>query len=263
MSETIRLFVGTDANNCDLESQCVLEYTARKHCSMPLDITWMRQAAKGPWSGWKCRSGRTPFSHFRWSPPAVCGYEGRSIYCDGDFFFLADLSAVWNQEIPNVALVRNPTGKLTSSFIVFDNAKAKGHVPSLDDLRRMPDAHSTLLNYFRAHPELLSATDGNWDCADMRGYELDDPTVKACHYTRVENQLHLKYAIPRLAAEGRSHWYTGPVFDHPRQDLVELFDRLYVEAQAEGFTVDKYRVDPFEGAARKDFTYSKHIGAAR
>jgi len=71
MSEPIRLFVGVGANNEDLEAQAVLEYTARKHCSLPLDITWMRQAADGPWSGWACKTGRTPFTHFRWSIPSV------------------------------------------------------------------------------------------------------------------------------------------------------------------------------------------------
>lgn len=257
----IRLFVGTSAGNEDLEAEMVLDYSARQHCSMDLEITWMRQAAAGPWSGWTCGSGRTPFTHFRWSVPAVCEYQGRALYTDVDFLFVADLAELWNQPIPNVALVRNATGKLSTSCILFDCPKAKGHVPGLKQLRKMPDAHGTLLNYFRAHPELLSACEGNWDCGDLKGYVLGDPRVKAVHYTRIETQLHLRHAMRRLKAEGRRHWYTGEVFDHPRHELVALFDRLYHEAGEAGYSAERYRVQPFADATRRDFTYQHHAGA--
>jgi len=259
--DPIRLFVGVGANNEDLEAQAVLEYTARKHCSQPLEIVWMRQASSGPWSGWACSTGRTPFTHFRWSVPDVCKYQGKAIYTDVDFFFVADLAELWNQPIPDVALVRNATGKLSTSCILFDCARARGHVPPVSALRQMPDAHGTVLNYFRANPGLLAATEGNWDCPDLKGWNLEDPRLKAVHFTRIETQLHLKYAIPRLAAEGRSHWYTGEVFAHPNGELVAHYDRLFVEAQAAGYSIDRYRVKPFDRAARKDFKYQHHVGS--
>lgn len=261
MNDTIRLFVGTSARNEDLEAEMVLEFTARLFCSSPLEITWMRQAKKGPWSGWASSvNNRTPFSSFRWSIPAVCGYEGRAIYTDVDFLFMADIAELWQQPIPGVALVRNPTGKLSTSCILFDCARAKGHVPDIDALRQMPDAHSTMLNYFRAHPELLAATDGNWDCADLKGYSLFDPAVKAVHFTRIETQLHLKYAVPRLKAEGGSHWYTGEVFEHPNAELVAHYDAMYQAALDTGYSLDRYRVKPFDDAERRDFTYKQHVG---
>lgn len=250
----IRLFVGTSANNEDLEAQAVLEYSARKHCSMPLEITWMRQAKKGPWSGWRsCSAGRTPFTSFRWSIPAVCGYEGRAIYTDVDFFFVDDLAKLWAQDIPKVGLVRNATGKLSTSCILFDCAKAKGHVPALDTLKKYPDAHSTVLSYFRQNLGLLTPFVGNWDSADS----LRADTC-AVHYTRIETQLHLKHAIPRLKAEGRSHWYTGEVFPHKDAALQAMFDGLLAEAIAAGKGPECYRVEPFDGAVRRDFTYKHH-----
>lgn len=254
MSDPIRLFVGCSAGNEDLEAQAVLEYTARKHCTLPLDIVWMHQAA-APWSGWKCGTGRTPFTHFRWSIPAVCNYEGRAIYSDVDFLFVGDLAEVWRQKIHNVGLVRNPKGKLTTSFIVFDCAHAKGHVPPLDKLRAMDDAHGTVLAYFRAHPELLAATHGNWDCPDLAGTTLDDPDLRAVHFTRIETQLHLKHAVPRLGKEGRSHWYAGPIGAHPRPELQALFDQLLKDAIAAGYPPERYRLASARPVERRDFKY--------
>jgi len=262
MSDTIRLFVGADGGNCDLESQAVLEHSARKHCSLPLEIVWMQQAKKGPWSGWQTGSGRTPFSHFRWSIPAVCGFEGRAIYCDSDFIVLADFAELWRQEVPGVLLLKDPTGKLKTCCMLFDCAKAKGIVPTLDELRADPNPNDRMLQFFRTHREHISAFEGDWNCIDGGSYAtLTDPRIKAIHYSRIESQLHLKYAIPRLKAEGRSHWYTGEVRTHWREDLVELFDGLLLEAIAAGYPPERYRVTPFE-AKRRAFAYSHHRGSA-
>ncbi len=251
----IRLFVGTSSNGEDYEAEAVLEYTARKNCSLPLDITFMRQAATGPWSGWACGSGRTPFTHFRWSIPSVCKYEGRAIYCDVDFLFVADLAELWEQPIPHVGLVRNATGKLSTSCILFSCSQALGYVPKLEMLREMPDAHGTVVNYFRGHKGLLDPCVGNWDCPDLSKARLGDSDLKAVHYTRIEHQLHLKHAIPRLRAEGRKHWYAGEVKAHPRPELQAYFDSLLENAQIEGYTRDHYRVPYFDGANRRNFVY--------
>ena len=266
MSDPIRLFVGTSANGEDYEAEAVLEYSARKHCTQPLEITWMRQGSTGPWSGWACGSGRTPFTHFRWSIPGVCGFQGRAIYTDVDFLFLADLAELWAQPVPGVALVRNATGKLSTSCILFDCAAAKGHIPDVPSLRTMTDAHGAMLSYFRAHTHLLAPCVGNWDCADFekdtkgKG-NLQDPRIKAIHYTRIECQLHLRHAIPRLAAEGRSHWYTGAVVPHVRPDLQALFDGLLAEATAAGYTPARYQYSGYQ-LQRKNFTYKSHVGVS-
>lgn len=264
MSDVIRLFVGADGTNCDLESQMVLEYSVRKHASAPVEIVWMQQAAKGPWSGWRCATGRTPFSHFRWSLPAMCGYEGKAIYCDSDFIFLADIAELWNQDVPGALLSRQPKGKFGKTCcLLFDCAHAEGHVPDLAALRKMPEPQGQMLAYFTQRPELTSGFAGDWNALDGKGLvDLQSPHTKAVHYTRMETQPHLKYAVPRLKAEGRSHWYTGPIFPHPQADLQALFDALYQEALAAGYSLDQYRVEAFAGATRKDFRYKHHVGGA-
>lgn len=258
----IRLFVGVDGTNCDLESQMVLEYSLRQHASQPVEITWMQQTAKGPYSGWRCGSGRTPFSHFRWSIPAMCNFEGKAIYTDSDFIFMADIAELWNQPVPGVFLAKvGKKGLHKTCCMLFDCAKAKGHVPGLDKLKAMPDPQGTFAGkagYFRKqHPELATAFEGDWNALDAEGYaDIHDPRIKAIHYTRMEHQVHLKYAQARLKKEGKTHWYTGPTMEHPNRQLADLFDRLYAEALAAGYTVEQYRVDPFTGATRRNFTYS-------
>ncbi len=259
VSDTIKLFVGTSPDGSDYEAEAVLEHSALKHSSLPIDITWMRQSKKGPYAGWNCASGRTPFSHFRWSIPAMCNFEGRGIYCDVDFVIMGDLADLWREEIPGI-LVTKPGAP---DCILFDCAKSKKYIPTLDELKKLRDPHGTVSKSLPAH--LVSAyTSGNWNYKTGKNTEPDagifSPQTKAVHYTRIENQVHLKHAVPRLKAQGREHWYTGKVFRHPTPDFQRLFDDLLVEAQAAGLTYESYGYGSDIKVARKDFKYSHHKG---
>ena len=77
--ESIKLFVGCAPNGEDAETQMVLEYTAKKNSSMPVDITWMKHEPEGIWSGWKSETWATPFSGFRWAIP--------NNFCNWNFYF--------------------------------------------------------------------------------------------------------------------------------------------------------------------------------
>jgi len=257
MSETIRLFIGADGANCDLESMMVLEYSVRKHATQDVQITFMQQQAKGPYAGWKCASGRTPFSHFRWSIPAMCGFEGKGCYVDVDFIFRDDIAKLWNQPVPGVFLAKvGKKGLGRTCCMLFDCKHALGHVPALDVLKGMPDPQGALMNYFKAHPELSSAFDGDWNAIDIKGYaDINDPRIKAIHYSRIEMQPSFPYAQKRLAKEGKKHWYTGPTGPHERPELIALFDQMYKEALAAGYTVEQYRVGAF-ASTRRNFTYT-------
>ena len=56
MTDPIRIFIGTSANNEDIEFDCTVHYTLEKHASRPLDITWMR-LSKDPSSFWYSNPG--------------------------------------------------------------------------------------------------------------------------------------------------------------------------------------------------------------
>lgn len=259
MSDTIRLFLGSSPNGEDYEADAVAEYSARKNSSLPIDLTWMRQSKSGPYSGWSCGSGRTPFSHYRWSLPAMCGFAGRAIYADADFVFMADLAELWRQPIPGVILClksSKPSGKIRTCCMVFDCAKAKGIVPDLKALKRMPDPQGTLSKQFYNDAVSSGYECGNWNVRDPQTQEeLLSPDTKAVHHTHMYSQLHLSYVAARLSKEGREHWYRGEIVQHKNEALRVLFDELLKEAQAAGYTYESYGYgkDGFVPVARKGY----------
>jgi hypothetical protein len=254
--ETIRLFVGCAAW-ADAESQAVLEYTARSLSSLPIDLIWMSQQKKGFWSGWNTKGWKTPFTGYRWGIPAYCGYGGRAIYTDSDFIFRADLAELWRQPIPNALLLNSREGKLNTSAILFDCAACQPFIHPIDALKASVGQDKIVRDHLRHHRELIGEFEGDWNAVDLKRHaDITDPSIKAIHYSRMEVQPHLTYAQKRLAAEGQSHWYTGPTGPHWRTDLIALFDQLLVEATANGYPVERYRTSAPPVFERSNFTYT-------
>ena len=69
MQEVIKVFVGCDPNDCDLEQMMVLDYSIRKHCSLPVEIHWM-QLSRDPQSFWYSNPAQLP-GWRGWSVSAV------------------------------------------------------------------------------------------------------------------------------------------------------------------------------------------------
>lgn len=261
---TIRLFVGCDPNHCDAESQAVLEWSVRKHASQPVEIEWMKLSrdpasfwfSDGQGGGWNTSQWTTTFSAFRWAIPARCGFEGRAIYCDSDVIFMADVAELWNQPFPaGKCLLAKGGGSWRLCVSMWDCAAAKGFVMPLGDLRRLASAHSSMTSRLVAQHAAAPFV-GNWNCLDGESYQdLKDPDIKAIHYTSISSQPQLRHAIPRLAREGRKHWFNGEVREHWRGDLVALFDTLLEEAEANGYGPQRYLQDaPFGPVAKRDLS---------
>ncbi len=79
----------------------------------------------------------------------------------------------------------------------------------------------------------------------------------------METQPHLKWALPRLKAKGKQHWNAWTLrqekpHPHARPDIQPMVDKLWAEAQAAGYTVEKYeaiatnfgKYDAVRGGAR-------------
>jgi hypothetical protein len=257
----IRIFVGCAANHEDAESQAVLEYSIRKHSSVPVEITWMRLSLymSSPFysdreSGWQTQKWATPFSGFRWAVPALAGYEGLAIYMDSDVMVQADVAELWGQEFMPARIVMAKGGGASWRYCVslWDCARAKRFLPPLETLMADPDSHRKMTALMRANPGLTQQFAGNWNCLDGEHYDsLDDPDIKAIHYTSMPHQPQIPLAQARLAKDGRKHWFDGTPTPHFRDDVKALFDRLYAEAEAEGYTAERYCTDPIFGEYRK------------
>lgn len=269
MNDAIRIFVGCDPNDCDLEQMMVLDYSARKHASRPVEITWMRLSRDpaSPWycdpargQGWRTEKWATPFSAMRWAVPAAAGFQGRAFYMDADMLVLCDLAEIWDMPLAEGAIVaarREGDGEgWRSCMALWDCERARAHLPPLDALRAMRRANHDMTHYFASRPHLVQYLDPRYNSIDGDGLARDD--IRILHYSDMGTQFSHRYAMPRLRAEGRCHWFDGEVVAHARTDLTELFDRYYQEALAAGHRLDDYRsASPFGDlikASQKHYT---------
>jgi hypothetical protein len=258
---TIRIFIGCAANHEDAESQAVLEYSIRRFASQPIEIVWMKLSNdpdspfySGKAGGWKTIQWATPFSGFRWAIPALCGFKGRAIYMDSDVIVMDDINELWRQRFTpgKVVMAKGSAASWRYCVSLWNCERAQGVIWPFETLREKPESHKMMCRYFAHHPALVQSFRGNWNCLDGESYaDLADPDIKAIHYTSMKHQPQLKHAVPRLAAQGRRHWFDGEPADHPRRDLSDLFDRTLIEAEAAGFTVDRYTADPMFGEYQK------------
>lgn len=250
----IKVFIGCDPNNCDLEQMMVLDYSIHKHTSQAVEIVWMQLShdANSFWysdrdtqSGWRTEKWATPFSGFRWAIPAYCNYQGRAIYMDTDVIVLSDLAKLWQHPIEGDAVVAAKGGKSSARLCtcVWDCAKAEALLAPIDSLKADPDSHKKLMKRIQEQPTLVQPYQDHYNCIDGEG--LTVPEMKILHYSDMGTQFSHKYAMPRLAQSQTAHWFDGEILPHPRQDLAQLFDQYYQEALAAGYRLENYLIQPY------------------
>ncbi|KAA8733190.1 glycosyl transferase [Acinetobacter qingfengensis] len=254
MNETIKIFVGCDPNNCDLEQMMVLDYSIHKHTQHPIEIVWMQLShdPQSPWysnqkqhQGWHTEKWATPFSGFRWAIPEYCNFKGRAIYMDADVLILCDIAELWTHPIQNEAIVIAKGHKNSARLCtcVWDCEKAQKYLPPLVQLQADPDGHKKMMQRLKEKPDLVQPYQDSYNNIDGEGLEIDQ--IKILHYSDMGTQFTHKYSIPRLEAAGQKHWFDGKIMPHPRQDLTDLFDQYYEEALASGYRPENYMVEPF------------------
>jgi len=242
MEDRIKLFVGCSPNGEDAESMAVLEYTAKKNSSLPVDITWMKisEDPESPWGGWNTTTWSTPFSGFRWAIPEVCGFEGQAIYMDSDMIILGDLAELWNAPFKPGKIVQ-AKGGWRFCVAKWDCAAAKSFIMPINRMKKLPEAHQRMFSILNAKEHLVQVFDRQWNNFDGENDKLED--IKILHYTDMSTQPHLAMALERLEARGRHHWFDGDLRRHRREDVIELFMKEYREAVEAGYTVDTYEPD--------------------
>jgi len=253
-SDTIKVFVGCDPNNCDLEQMMVLDYSIHKYTSLPVEIVWM-QLSRDPKSfwysnpdkneGWSTTRWPTPFSGFRWAIPEYCNYSGRAIYMDADVIILDDLAKLWQHPIQGQSIVAAKTNADMTRLCtcVWDCDAAKNVILPIEKLKKDPKSHRKMMKLIKKDPKLVEPYKDSYNCVDGEGLAIED--IRILHYSDMGTQFSHKHSLKRLSAEGHEHWFDGDIVPHPRQDLVELFDKYYYEALDNGYQLDSYRIEPF------------------
>jgi len=248
--DPIRIFVGTPANNEDLECQAVLEWSLRKNSDRAIEITWMmlsRDPASFWYSdpqkklGWRTDTWATPFSALRWGIPAACNFKGRAIYMDCDMIAVADIGELWDQTFPpGKRLLAKGGAELISCVMLFDCAQVRQHLPPIDQLKGVPGRYRDVR---QGLAPIAANYHGDWNCRDGEDYQsLSDPRIKILHYTNIPTQPNHRYARERLAREGKPHWWKGTDQPHPRREFNEIFDAHLLEAIDAGYGPERYRV---------------------
>jgi len=193
--------------------------------------------------------------------PAVCGFEGRAIYMDTDMIALGDIAELWRAPVsePAVVLAKPEGAGFRFCVSLWDNARARPHLGTLAALQREPEAHAQRSRHFKLQPQLVAPIDPAFNNID--GEHLPVERIKLLHYSDMGTQFSHARSMPRLAAEGKTHWFDGELLPHPRRDLAELFERTYEDALASGRRLDDYRnPHPFGTVVKK--SERRHKGNA-
>lgn len=93
--ESLKIFIGTDQSQ--VVAHRVLEYTIRKHATVPVQITPMLNF-EFPAPTKPEFAPRTAFSYSRFIIPELAGYQGRALYLDADMVVFASVEEL--TEIP-------------------------------------------------------------------------------------------------------------------------------------------------------------------
>ena len=219
----LKIFIGTSANGEDAEAEVTLEYTIRKNTKSPVEIVFMRQTRdiKSVYGGWNTSDWHTPFSGFRWAIPHMCNFEGRAVYMDIDQICLQDMTELFNEPIgkDEAFKVKMYGGRYEYSVILFDNAKCKDVLPSLSELKAMPDIMQTLPQILKLK-RVIGLINPKWNVLDGEDYSIDQMGI--LHYTRMASQ------------PWQPKWFQGVVAPHQRPELCELWFNLNKEAKDAG-----------------------------
>ena len=251
--EPIRIFVGCAANNEDLESQAVLEWSIKKYATRPYQITWMQLSRnpKSPFHGWDTKRWATPFTGFRWAIPELCKFKGKAIYTDSDVMFFSDIAELWDQEFEpgKVIMTGRKDGRICVSM--WNCEAARKYILPIAQLKADDDAHQKMCRLIRDNPILVQTWRGNWNCLDRDFQSLG--FCNALHYTDMRSQPQLRYALPRLKAEGQKHWFDGKLNLDKYPAINLRFDTLLLDAKIHGIVPEQYRVEPYGEFKKRSF----------
>jgi hypothetical protein len=224
----IKMFIGTSSNGEDNPIEAIYEYSLRKNCSEEIDIVWMKQTNDPTsfWHGYDSSQWPTPFSGYRWVIPEYCNFEGRALYTDCDMINFRDIAELWNIDMEGKPLAARKGQRFGGHEFCVTLFDCEAYKKILDPMpasrqKNLDAFHHRSIGYITGKDHLVHELDPRWNCLDGEGLAIED--IWHLHWTKMATQ------------PWRPGWFTGTLEEHPRPDLVELFEDMLIEANDAGY----------------------------
>jgi hypothetical protein len=205
VSGPIRVFIGSSGHNRVEEAVFVRSLLATTDRSLVIDIIdgdahVLRRVGETGCTPlpatWRGRiAGNTPFSFARFTPPALCGHRGRSIYLETDQLALGDIGDLWDLDLGahDLAAVPHAASRYPSHFqteghmssvMLFDNGRCR----SLDVIDITERIRVGTMEYL----DVISLTDAVVDSLDLsiaplppcwNDLQVSWPDTRILHFT--------------------------------------------------------------------------------
>lgn len=219
MTDPIRIYVGSDQRQGVAER--TLEYSIRKHASVPVEVTFMRSGEgafadweKGRKEGqpeWKRGKWPTNFSNFRLCIPELAGYEGHAIYLDSDMLVVGDVAELFTYR----KCAYTTCNRKRSEVAVIDCAALKGHIPPIKELSRRKEGLMWWRNKLWEEGLMSEGVPAEWNVLDKV-----IPGMRLLHFTDMRTQ-------PWKPWPERFNYPKR----HPNEAAVSLWEKYADEAQ--------------------------------
>lgn len=228
----INIFIGTSPNGEDKEIEDIYEYTLRKNSSSELSITWMKlnNCKNDIWNNWNTSKWFTPFSGLRWAIPHACNFKGRAIYTDVDMINLKDITELYDIDMQGkpFAARKGKRWGFELCVMVIDCEIAGEYIWDLDKLKKNADSHKHHRDLI-SNSNLVAEIDPRWNCLDGENRNIEE--IFQLHFTNMSTQ------------PWRPSWFLGEFHQHPRKDIIDLFENYKNVIQEENFTASSTTTD--------------------
>ncbi len=196
--EPIRLFVGYDREQALASG--VFVHSALRRASAPVQVQYlMIEQLKAFYDRPRDPLQSTEFAFTRFLAPYLCGFEGWSIFADGDMICLGDLAELWALRDGHCAVqvVKRDSHEITpsgrkfldrpqtayprknwSSVMLFNNALCSRLTPEYVASARGLDLHQ--FAWVRSDAD-IGALPAEWN--HLVGVDAPTPSPKLVHYT--------------------------------------------------------------------------------
>jgi hypothetical protein len=194
----VKVYVGSQ--EAQMLAVRVLEFSIRRHASMPVEVFPLHHAQlEVPMPRDVRNRPRTPFSFQRFYIPQLAGFGGRAIYLDSDMQVFQDIAELWSLPFEGADLLaaREPgdAGRKPQFSVMLLNCEALHW--RLDEIVAALDrgelTYETLMYEMAVARRVRAAIDPRWN--SLERYE--EGVTALLHYTDMNTQPWI-YAAHRL-----------------------------------------------------------------